>query len=78
MKDDVCTVGLKCFGYRGFPVPGFQVLFPDGQWKSAVVLREWGEVEVPSGLRSQSYDVQGFDDQGFFHGRFDSQHVRSI
>jgi hypothetical protein len=72
--------GLAAMGYRGFPCPAEQVevLFPDGRWMRAAVRRSWNEVEIPSGKRSRSVDVVGFDDIGFFNGRFDSAHTRGL
>lgn len=70
-------LALRCFGYRGFPQEGqCEVLFPDGTWKSAVLVNRWAEAEIPSGKRSYSFDVAGFDEGGNFHGRFDDQHIR--
>jgi hypothetical protein len=70
-------VMLGTFGYRGFfSDRQCDVLFPDGSWQPAVILRDWAEVKIPSGEKSRSYDVQGFDSMGPFHGRFTDDHVR--
>jgi hypothetical protein len=51
-----------------------------GLWWPASVLRRWAEVDIPSGFRSNSYDVQGewIDGEyvGPFHGTFDELHIR--
>jgi len=54
-----------------------EVLFPDGSWKPAVVyIGPWHEVSIPDGKTRVLYDINGTDDEGSFHGRFDSDHVR--
>lgn len=42
----------------------------------AVVERRWAEVNIQSGIRRSSYDIEGTDAEGPFHGTFDDLHIR--
>ena len=48
----------------------------NGEWMPATVFARWSEVDIPSGIRRFVYDVDGYDDFGAFHGRFDDFHIR--
>ena len=47
-------------------------------WLPATVFLSWAEADLTTGARSYSYDVDGADDLGQFHGRFASDHVRAV
>ena len=46
------------------------------EWAPAVVMMSWAQVQIPTGERDFSYDVDGVDSGGAFWGCFDSAHVR--
>lgn len=49
----------------------------DGRWRSATVVIAWAGADLATGERFCDYDVDGEDELGPFHGRFDSDHVRT-
>lgn len=55
-----------------------------GLWAPAVVIRFWLETSIPDSesgvkaVRSDFAEVEGEDDFGPFHGRFDLDHLRRV
>ena len=45
-------------------------------WIDGIIFRRWNEVDIPSGERRITYDVDGTDENGPWHGRFTADHVR--
>lgn len=48
-----------------------------GAWMpGGKVVAVWSEVEIPSGNRRVTYDVDGVDEYGAYYGRWDEGHIR--
>ena len=48
------------------------------RWLAATILRYWACVTIPSGVRADQVDVEGTDELGPFHGRWDINKVRLL
>jgi hypothetical protein len=47
-----------------------------GLWLPATIVLAWKTSTFPEGLIGEVYDVEGEDDLGTFHGRWDQPFVR--
>lgn len=47
-----------------------------GGWMLGKVVAVWANVDIPSGRFYISYDVDGNDDDGPWHGTWDDMHIR--
>ena len=45
-------------------------------WLPAMVVLAWKQATLPEGLIGEVYDVEGRDEMGEFHGRWDERYIK--